>query len=60
MTYFDYLNRLAPLVEFLKQIGVWAFPHPWVNLFVPAANAQTLIGETLASLTVDDVGQGRF
>lgn len=58
MTYFDYLNRLAPLVEFLRQIGVWAFPHPWVNLFVPAANAQTLIGETLASLTVDDVGQG--
>ena len=58
MSYFDYLNRLAPLVEFLRQIGVWAFPHPWVNLFVPAANAQTLIGETLANLTVDDVGQG--
>ena len=58
MTYFDYLNRLAPLVEFLRQIGVWALPHPWVNLFVPAANAQTLIGETLATLTVDDVGQG--
>ena len=58
MTYFDYLNRLAPLVEFLRQIGVWAFPHPWVNLFVPAVNAQTLIGETLATLTVDDVGQG--
>ncbi len=58
MTYFDYLNRLAPLVAFLRQIGVWAFPHPWVNLFVPAANAQTLIGETLSTLTVDDVGQG--
>ncbi len=58
MTYFDYLNRLAPLVAFLRQIGVWALPHPWVNLFVPAANAQTLIGETLATLTVDDVGQG--
>jgi FAD/FMN-containing dehydrogenase len=58
MTYFDYLNRLAPLIEFLRQIGVWALPHPWVNLFVPAANAQTLIGETLANLTVDDIGQG--
>ena len=58
MTYFDYLNRLAPLVAFLRQIGVWDFPHPWVNLFVPAANAQTLIGETLDGLTVDDVGQG--
>ncbi len=58
MTYFDYLNRLAPLVAFLRQIGVWDFPHPWVNLFVPAANAETFIGETLANLTVDDVGQG--
>ena len=58
MTYFDYLNRLAPLVAFLRQIGVWDFPHPWINLFVPAANAETLIGETLANLTVDDVGQG--
>jgi cytokinin dehydrogenase len=58
MTYFDYLNRLAPLIAFLRQIGVWDLPHPWVNLFVPAANAQTFIGETLSNLTVDDVGQG--
>lgn len=58
MTYFDYLNRLAPLIAFLRQVGVWDLPHPWVNLFVPAANAQTLIGETLATLTVDDIGQG--
>ena len=58
MSYFDYLNRLAPLVEFLRLIGVWAFPHPWVNLLVPAASAETLIGETLATLTIDDVGQG--
>lgn len=58
LTYFDYLNRLAPLIAFLRQIGVWDLPHPWVNLFVPAANAQTLIGETLDNLTIDDVGQG--
>ncbi|HEX8178810.1 MAG TPA: FAD-binding protein [Pyrinomonadaceae bacterium] len=58
MSYFDYLNRLAPTVAFLRQIGAWSLPHPWVNLFVPAANAGTLIGETLADLTVDDVGQG--
>jgi FAD/FMN-containing dehydrogenase len=58
MTYFDYLNRLAPLIAFLRQIGVWDLPHPWVNLFVPAANAETLIGETLATLTIDDIGQG--
>ena len=60
MTYFDYLNRLAPLVAFLRQIGVWDVPHPWVNLFVPAVNAQTLIGETLSNLSVDDVGPGTY
>lgn len=58
MSYFDYLNRLAPLIAFLRAIGVWDLPHPWVNLFVPAANAPTFIGETLDDLTVDDVGQG--
>jgi hypothetical protein len=58
MPYFDYLNRLAPLVAFLRQIGAWFVPHPWVNLFVPAANATTLIGETLGNLSADDVGQG--
>jgi cytokinin dehydrogenase len=37
MPYFDYLNRLAPLVELLKQIGAWYFPHPWVDLLVPTS-----------------------
>jgi FAD/FMN-containing dehydrogenase len=58
MSYFDYLNRLAPLVAFLRQVGAWGLPHPWVNLFVPAANAPTFIGETLANLPAEDVGQG--
>jgi FAD/FMN-containing dehydrogenase len=58
MSYFDYLNRLAPLIAFLRQVGAWNVPHPWVNLFVPAANALTLISETLNNLTAEDVGQG--
>jgi cytokinin dehydrogenase len=58
MSYFDYLNRLAPLIAFLRQVGAWDLPHPWVNLFVPAASALTLIGETLANLVAEDVGQG--
>lgn len=58
MSYFDYLNRLTPLIEFLRQVGAWNLPHPWVNLFVPAANALTLIGETLGNLPAEDVAQG--
>ena len=58
MTYFDYLNRLAPTVAFLRQIGAWFVPHPWVNLFVPSSSAADFIGGTLANLNPDDVGQG--
>lgn len=58
MPYFDYLNRLAPLVEFLQQIGVWFFPHPWFDMFLPEAHAERFIGETLDSLDPADMGQG--
>jgi FAD/FMN-containing dehydrogenase len=58
LPYVAYLNRLEPLVALLKQLGLWAFPHPWVNLFVPAAHATAFVGETLAHLTVEGVGQG--
>jgi hypothetical protein len=27
-SYFEYVNRLAPLVAQLKALGVWFFPHP--------------------------------
>lgn len=58
ITYFDYLNRLGPTVDFLKQIGVWYFPHPWVDLLVPTSQAQSFIAGTLATLDPADVGQG--
>jgi FAD/FMN-containing dehydrogenase len=58
LSYFDYLNRLAPTVEFLKQIGVWYFPHPWVDLLVPTSRAESFIAGTLAALDPADVGQG--
>ena len=57
-TYFDFANRLAPLVAFLKSIGVWALPHPWLNVFVPAAQAASFLQQTLAGTTVADVGEG--
>jgi FAD/FMN-containing dehydrogenase len=58
LPYFDFLNRLAPLVELLKQLGVWFFPHPWVDLLVPTAHAESFIRGTLAALDPADVGQG--
>jgi cytokinin dehydrogenase len=57
-SYFDFANRLAPLVAFLESIGAWGLPHPWLNLFLPGGQAASFIQETLASTTVEDVGQG--
>jgi len=58
MPYFEYLNRLGPVVELLKELGVWFFPHPWVDLLVPGRRAESFIGGTLAALDPADVGQG--
>jgi cytokinin dehydrogenase len=37
-TYFDWQNRLAPVVIALRRSGVWFFPHPWFNVFLPGAD----------------------
>jgi cytokinin dehydrogenase len=58
ISYFDYLNRLGPTVELLKQLGVWYFPHPWIDLLLPSSRAESFIGGTLANLDPADVGQG--
>lgn len=50
-TYLDWLDRLAPTVAFLIEIGVWFFPHPWINLFLPAGTAQEVVSGALAQLT---------
>ena len=57
-SYFDFINRLAPLVAILKQTGVWDLPHPWINLFLPVPEAQRFVASVVSTLTVDDVGQG--
>lgn len=57
-SYFDFANRLAPLIELLKQLGVWGFPHPWLDMFVPARSAESFVQEVLAQTTEADMGQG--
>ncbi|BCL39696.1 FAD-binding protein [Nostoc sp. MS1] len=57
-TYFDFLNRLAPTVAFLKSIGVWSYPHPWLDLFVSSSAVNSFVGEVAANLTLADTGQG--
>jgi cytokinin dehydrogenase len=54
----DFVFRLDPLIEFLKQIGVWGFPHPGLSLWVPLEGATTLMGDVLSELTVEQTGGG--
>lgn len=53
--YFDFQNRLAPTVELLKSIGVWFFPHPWINLFLPASATNGYISDVLADFDAGDI-----
>ncbi|MDB4941362.1 MAG: putative cytokinin oxidase [Labilithrix sp.] len=57
-TYLDFAFRLAPTVAFLKSIGVWGFPHPWLSVFVPASAAASYIASVASTLTLADTGQG--
>lgn len=57
-TYFDFANRLAPTVAFLKSIGAWGLPHPWLNIFLPSAAAPSFIQGVLDDPTLNEVSQG--
>jgi cytokinin dehydrogenase len=54
--YFDFLNRLAPSVEYLKSIGEWDRPHPWLNVFLPDASTDALVTSVMSELTTADIG----
>jgi FAD/FMN-containing dehydrogenase len=57
-SYSDYVFRLDPTIAFLIAIGVWGFPHPWIDLFVPASSAASFVGGIVSSLTLADTGNG--
>jgi cytokinin dehydrogenase len=53
--YFDYQNRLAPIVAELIRIGVWFFPHPWINLFLPSSVIDGYVSDVLAESDAGDI-----
>lgn len=57
-SFFDFANRLAPLIEFLMQLGVWDLPHPWIDVFVPGRRAVSFISSVLDEETLESTGQG--
>ncbi|HEY6744079.1 MAG TPA: FAD-binding protein [Mycobacteriales bacterium] len=57
-SYVDWVNRLKPTVDFLKQIGAWTLQHPWIDVFLPASRTAAVVRPTLDGLTLADTGQG--
>jgi FAD/FMN-containing dehydrogenase len=53
LTYFDWQNRLAPVVD-----ALWFFPHPWFNVFLPSSAVVSYVRDVLGDLTVADTGNG--
>ncbi|MFE0456016.1 FAD-binding protein [Streptomyces sp. NPDC058914] len=56
--YYDFLDRLAPLVAADKEAGVWTYAHPWLNLMLPGSSAATVSARILNALTPADLGPG--
>lgn len=58
LPYYDFLDRLAPTVAALKEAGLWAYAHPWLNLLLPGRSAADVSATILDALTPADLGPG--
>ena len=54
-SYFDWQNRLAIAVKELQENGVWSYPHPWLNLFLPGTQVRSYVSSVLQTLTASEV-----
>lgn len=56
---FDFVNRVSILVDsILKPFGLWAFPHPWFNAFLPTSTSYSYIGDLFNTVVPGDLGPG--
>lgn len=55
LPYLAYLDRLGPVEEMLKQLGLWQLPHPMLDVIVPGSQAQGFIRETLTAVSPAEV-----
>ena len=54
-SYFNWQNRLSPVVAELQENGVWSYPHPWLNLFLPGSQVEAYVSSVLQTLTASEV-----
>lgn len=55
LPYLAYIDRLGPVEEMLKQLGLWQLPHPMLDVLVPSAQAPVFLRESLAALNPAEV-----
>ncbi len=56
LAYFDFLDRLAPGVAYLRSTGEWYDPHPWWNVFLPDGAVDSFVSSVMADLEPEDIG----
>ncbi|GAA3201974.1 FAD-binding protein [Actinocorallia longicatena] len=54
--YYDFANRIGPIVDILKSLGEWTRPHPWLDSLLPASAVDELVAGALPTLTPATVG----
>jgi len=57
-SYANFVNRLAPTVAFLQSVGAWSLPHPWLDVFVPGADAAAFVDGAMATESLSTTGGG--
>jgi FAD/FMN-containing dehydrogenase len=55
-----WIRRVEERVAALEALGLWRRPHPWLDLFVPAAVADGFLAEVLATPAVHGIGPLRI
>ncbi|WP_307795074.1 FAD-binding protein [Actinacidiphila acididurans] len=58
LSYFDFIDRLAPGVAGLKHDGYWTWSHPWLDVLLPGDRAAELSGALLDGLAGQELGPG--
>jgi cytokinin dehydrogenase len=56
----DWVRRVDEPVAVLRKLGLWAAPHPWLDLFVGDSALDTMLAEVLGSPVLRGVGPLRI
>jgi cytokinin dehydrogenase len=60
-TYLEHILAVDVVIDFFKSIGLWdGVLHPWFDIYMPDSEIETYAGDTLSTLTPEDVGPTGF